>query len=138
MLGDFLYELTPKDLQSIGMQLFTENSTDSVAAAAVSEDIAVPDERILVVQRIFADADGGGGQTVVQLEISRLTLTDALNSIVRVISGAVTAVAAHDGPLYLAPGEIIRATGSFSAGVAANQVRLFVHGYTIPRGVVNV
>jgi len=138
LIGDFLYQLSPRDEQSTGIQLFAERNQVSAAVVSQSLSITIPAEKILVVTAIWVDASGGGGQTVSSLQISR----QSTNVPDVVVKSAQPATAfggiGFEGTLYLAPNEQVQASASYNAGVAANNLRLFVHGYTIPRGVVNV
>lgn len=139
MIGDFLYQLTPKDEQSIGMQIFAEKLTVTAVVASQSLSIPVPGkERLLIVTNVFADASGAGGQTVSSLQISR-NATNVPDVVVK-SSQPVTAFAAlgFEGFMILGPEEEMQASASYSAAIAANSLRLFVHGYTIPRGVINI
>jgi len=137
-IGDFLYQLTPRDEQSIGMQLFVEANGSSAAAAAVTVELTIPAERLLIISHGIVRALAGAGQTISRLQLLRVNLSNREFDFRESQPGTLFDELTIEGPIILVTGEIIRAIGTFNAGVAANAVTLTLHGHTIPRGVVNV
>jgi len=137
VLGDFLYRLLPRDLQSHAHQFHIDGAAASGAAASHVVDLDFPDDRIFIVSLITIRANGSGGQEVTDLQLSLCDL-NAGGGVCRVIyrnqvNEANKNVTLTPAGMILAPPRSLEAFADFSAGVASNSLDLIVIGYLLPR-----
>lgn len=138
MIGDFLYELTPRDLQVTPLELDFQEQVLNQAAATIQPSFVVPQGRVLILRSALAEALGGGGQTVsvIQIHFLRQNSTQAFKIISDLIVAGAPASAelAWSGLVLIPPGASVVALCQYSAGVAVNTARLYTTGILIPRG----
>ncbi len=75
MIGDFLYALTQRDLQSWPHQFRHDNASTTSAGSYLVLDMDVPDERLWVIESIAIAVDAGQGsgpvnRNVIEIELS--------------------------------------------------------------------
>lgn len=157
MIGDFLYQLTPRDSASEFLQVFTYRIQSLVLAANVDADFVIPDEHMLLLQGYTVSLVPGGAQSVrgglllfVEKQggtnfrtigtLKNVSGTNGAAGILSVINTGAGLAAAFDGnpQIYLPPGGTIKARGSFDAGAAANSVVLDLFGILMPKGNTSV
>lgn len=149
LIPEQLYRPTSKDLTTDftpGQFFFTE--TLAQAAGTIESgfgsdtDLNIPADRVLVLTRLYLDAQGGGAQLAVALVFQ---LRDgAPNNVLATFGGAVpnagAGLARHVLEVDLAQGypifakQSIFALAAFSAAAAVNTIRFSAFGFLIPRG----
>lgn len=141
MLLDFLYQLTPKDLQGTPLQVRTARNTTASAAVVVSLDLyTVPKDSVLIIAALAATLTPGAGQQARSWWAGWREEPGGLNNTMvgDTITHAAAAYAAQ-GRFHFAivpPNAVIYAVGTFDAATAANTLDGFVQGILIPRGNV--
>lgn len=142
MIGEFLYQLTAKDVISQPV-LQRVTLLNGAAAAAVNVDIsfpAVPGDRVFWVTHCQSAVIPGAGQIGQRLEWN---VIDSVGN--NLLSGpaitfnpalAAAQIASHSWTteLLLMPGEVLRARGVFSAGGVANTLSAAAFGIFLPKG----
>lgn len=160
VIGDFLYELTPRDSVSAGLELVVRNQQVVGNIAALTSDFQVPFERIMRLSnaRIACSPGAGQGVTIANIVLIlpdtgvQVLLCEPLISaqgaafqaqgVANLISSAGgaavddTIVVYFNSPVLLPGGSILRANAGFTLGVVANTLNFSFLGYTMPRGNV--
>lgn len=137
---EFLYQLSARDQQVTWLDPQLGTVVTSTAATSVSSSLTVPDARLLVVTALNLEAAPGLAQNITQMFLGFFNVaTNVLASLTEdLVAKGANAASSIDwqGEIVLPPGWGIRATGSFNAAAAANQVILTVAGILIPIGNV--
>jgi hypothetical protein len=139
MIGEYLYQLTTKDaITAPVLQRKHKQTTASSGSVSVSAtDDVTPNDKVLVVTNVSAEAISGAAQTSGDV---RVVLEDDVGNSLGTIGRqtgaplAVFSLALTGLALVLFPGERLRATGTYNAGAAANTTSITVHGFFLPKG----
>lgn len=110
----------------------------TAAAVFDNEFYTVPLGFNLCIQSLYLDAEGGGAQTVSLIAINVLPAGTQAITLMGKEGGGIARVDLNlsVSPIILPPGTILKAFGSFSAGVAANFVEVDMSGFLIPKGTI--
>lgn len=141
MLGEFLYGLSLKDVQTqpvLQRRVFYQTATVAAAAFNIFEP-ALPNDKAMVLQSLLVAGVGGGAQTVLDADL-RIMDASGVAVLVQLIA-KMTGTAANRRELYandlnllVMPNERVAATINFSAAAIANTYEFSGHGIMIPRG----
>lgn len=150
MIGQQLYQLTPRDQQVTRLDMVFEDIRTATASASLTADFVVPNNRVLVLKHCDTNLLAGAAQFVINTSIYAFTgaktvyITKFANASTlptgfgyddRNIANITNSMFMNwDGELYIPPGYTLRASGLFNAGVAVNQIQFNVVGLLIPRG----
>lgn len=136
---DFLYQLSQRDQQVTWLDPALSRIISSVAAATVTADFIVPNDRMLLLSAFYAVFSPGAAQNVVDTRIE--LLSQSLVSPAVILTRNSNALAAgiitdtdRQCEIPVPPLWRVRATGVFNAGAAANDVHLSIAGMLIPIG----
>jgi hypothetical protein len=138
MIGEWLYQLNPKDAagQAV-LQRVHQRVTNSQAAATVAvASAAVPQDVVFVVTQMTTAYTPGGAQTVTNVEVAGPESNPVPGDFIRTLqaAGAARHYDSRQVSILLMPGEQLTAIGTFSAGASANVVTMVLHGFYLPRG----
>lgn len=143
MIGEFLYQLSPRDMQQSWLDPVIVTVNGLTTASVVTASYEVPMARCLLLRSSVANADGGGAQTVDRVTLELLP-PDESNIAVAISEKITTNVGSGSNKLSMNTewnGEIVipqewtlRARGNFSAAVSANSIELHIVGLLIPIG----
>lgn len=144
-LGSLLYALTARDRQQAQVETVNADSgLQALASISWETGLTVPQSKLFVMQNVAAFGQGTGGQQCNGIFIllrPPVTLTAQTRLAGRLEPVALTTVETDrqwgEG-LVLQPLTRIIVAGSFTAGVAANNLRIWVSGYFVPRGNVGI
>ena len=144
MLGEFLYELTPRDMQQSWLDPVIITSNGLTAASVVTASYEVPVGRCLLLRSSVANADAGGAQTVDRVTLELLppdesniaiAISEKISSNVGTSATSKVSMNTEWSGEVVVPQEwTVRARGNFSAAVSANSIELHVVGLLIPIG----
>lgn len=143
MLGEFLYELTPRDMQQSWLDPVIVTTNGLVAASVVFTTYEIPIGRCLLLRSCVANADGGGAQTVdrVTLElfppdesVVAIAISEKITTNVGNAAAKISMNTEWSGEILVPQEWTLRARGNYSAAVAANSIELHVIGLLIPIG----
>jgi len=143
VIGDNLFRPTDRDLITSGgalRRLTFRGATSTVAAGVQTDGALVPADEAWVITQIYAQMNPGAAQTVVSAVISIIRYGASFNEIhgwtenfsATAALGQIRSIAGAN--FALMPGEVLRLTGTFNAGVNSNQVLLNYVGFALPRG----
>lgn len=138
-----LYELVPKDLAGLSLELWTtdiERAQAGITNFAAQKFFQVPKDRLLILDHCAIQSIAGAGQ---RLRLARLLEVDEGN----VIQGAIwahTGAAGIDSNVVdrvqytVRPGGFLNFDAIYDAAVALNQFEFTVQGWLIPRANVTL
>lgn len=151
MIGDLLYQLSAKDIGSLGLDLVRYKWTVSNTASVIAQNILVPNDRVWFLQRITFECTPGATQAVRGAEV-----LEGQNNGAGGLSEPKYYIAASAQPymdslggypaatlyrfefefdfMMIGSNKMIQPNVIFNAGVNANTVVCGVLGYSIPRG----
>jgi len=152
MIGDFLYRLSAKDVQSLGLDIVRAKGENTQAAVAVDVDFVVPNDRIFIIQSATWIIEPGAAQSCNAITMyegqnsggafanPNVSLFTSAQPRMDVIAGFPVATAydiAQEFEYLMVPSrKVIRMRAFFNAGAANNKVTASINGYSIPRGNV--
>lgn len=142
MIGDYLYELTPRDMQRSWLDPLAFKVLNSVVAINVNNTYVVPTAQALILYSANVASFAGATQTVTSQDLYISAEGDA--ALVRIV-GQTAAESSSAGPTpilnlnwsgYIVVPQLwtIRATSIFSGSVNANQSEMSLIGMLIPAG----
>jgi hypothetical protein len=145
MIGPDLYTLTSRDRQQAQIESVADDS-NLQALASVSWRIFrfVPNNKILVLQNLAGFGQGTGGQLcngiffLIAPPNAPTTVFTRLAGRLETPTTTIERDVQFGAGLIVQPGSSIQLAGDFNAGVAANNLRLWVTGYYVPRGNVGI
>lgn len=140
---DDLYHRTQRDTGIVAPAWVSMGvPATSSASAQVANTFTNSSGRLFIVRALVGEFFPGGGQNVVAGRLALMQPT-AGNPDLHLLAADHDNGAADEtrwvnwsGEVMCPPGWLIRATGDFNAGAAANQSRLFIHGLLVPLGNV--
>jgi len=139
MFGEFLYQISGRDeqLSWLDLVLFEQNVA-AAAGSVLSSGNAVPERNIMVMRSACVECTGGGAQLTTGVALLLINPSASRNHIVA--ASYEINFQSHalnwSGELYIPPGWLVRAQGTFNAGVALNTTRLNYNGVQLPLGNV--
>lgn len=144
MIGDFLYELTPRDLSGLPMQCEHAYSTVTANLATVTNQdwYTIPIDKVLVVTCLAMRITATGGVTPKILRTVWEPLYEGLLTPPAVAAHSIPTPSGYTGAAYhwsseriffLPPGTLTT-QAEFSAAGASNTINCTILGYFIPRG----
>lgn len=143
MLGEFLYELTPRDMQQSWLDPVIVTANGLSAASVVLATYEVPVGRCLLLRSSVVNADGGGAQTVDRVTLELLppdesviavAISEKITTNVGNAAAKISMNTEWSGEIVVPQEWTLRARGNFSAAVSANSIELHVVGLLIPIG----
>lgn len=151
MLAEYLYQLTPRDLQAAMLELLNVSISDTQIAATVDASYVVPLEHVLILKAATLYASPGAGQAVIGGQIGirekngvyatlkAMTATTAATGAagivaVTLITNATPCAVSWSGEIFVGPESQIIGRSSFNIGVGPNGSTLSIFGLLIPRG----
>lgn len=138
MIGEYLYQLSPRDISGALLIPYHQSTTSAVAASGLIVLLpTIPPDQALWLQTLLFQAAAGGAQTVVHghLDYKPFGSTQVFQ-----LAGAngepPQQLLYAGGPMniLLAPGGTLQADITFSGGVAVNAGIITATGWLIPRG----
>lgn len=146
MFGEAIYALTPRDLQQAQVETVgSDSGLQALASVSWETSLGVPQSKLFVLQSLAAFGQGTGGQQCngifVLLRPPGLAQTAQTRIAGRLEPTPLTTVELDrqfGAGLVLQPLTRIVVAGSFTAGVLANNLRLWCAGYFIPRGNIGI
>lgn len=154
MLGDFLYKLSAKDVQSLGLDIFSYYQTISAAASSHYLTADVPPDRVLLLHRVTVDANPqASGDTIVNTRVytGKFASHTALTTNPRLIgadqNGTNLNLAGWTGAVFsdfefdsmpVPAGNGVCARVNFSGALGAHDVTVHIFGMSIPRGNIAI
>lgn len=144
-----LYALDAKAAEAgFGIQRYSEFLVQSqLAANVVQVGTNTPLDKIRIISRVAYISSAGAAQTIIAagafpqaVMLIGANQTIAATGDVRYEepfyegAGLASFGSARDCELVVMPGEQIKWQSNFSAGVNANAIQVWLHGYEIPRG----
>lgn len=146
MIGQQLYDLTPRDEQVTPLEVFNFRQSVATATANIVVTIPIiPKCRILLITHIHAFLSPGSAQNIVNYFVDAKidSRTDVLALYQAAVAGVGFAPNTADTinyPCYIfvKPGSIISLDASFNTGVAVNTAGLSISGILIPRGNIAI
>jgi len=152
MIGDFLYKLSPKDLNQLGIDLVRYNGTTSAAATSVLFSHEVPNDRVWVLQSVVWVATPGAAQNLLRLDITEGqnvggAITQPINYLYGSSQPQLDGIAGYPAAtvvihtaefegLMVGSRKVLQMRASFDAGAAANSLTAYINGFSIPRGSI--
>lgn len=154
MIGDFLYELTPRDQTLVPIEPHFEGFSVSENDGSIDADHTVEDGYLYLLHSVAIKGVPGGGQVCSGLACyilppgknDTLLLFEALSNNTSLVhgltpnifgvAGAPITVDRQFSSLMIPAGWTIRAHGSFNFAGIANTTGLFIFATRIPRGNV--
>lgn len=156
MIGDYLYQLTPRDEQVTGIEFVNRNITASGAVVFLQAQYVVPAGRALRLTNAHAFATPAAATAVVSMDIGAYLPQDPANlwliespgvnttnlgtGIIAAFNApANTPIVTHwDGEIWLPPDAILNLRASFAAGILGNRCDMSFSGLLLPRGTLVV
>jgi len=135
-----LFQLSQRDLQVTWLDPLITRNLLAIANAVVSADLTVPTGRVLLLTHIHAETVPDAAQNATGLFVGALpppagTGTFVLLAANRTAGGAgVRTMVDFDGQVLIPSGWIVRAQGTFNAGVNVNQAEAHIWGMLFPIG----
>lgn len=137
----WLYQLTPRDDQSTGPEIFNGRARTSLAAAAIDGvGFVVPRDRVCILASLSGFVNPGGAQTITAFEVY-LSLAGAAPPDVadprwmeQLFGLPNASFSEWNNYQMVGPGQGVFARAAFSAGAVANELVLNWNGVLIPRG----
>lgn len=154
MIGDFLYQLTPRDMASTGIELVSESFTLQGTNVVLAPGLDVPPEHVFILKAIQADANPGAdtltdfflgvrdkGFTTTHT-LARAMSTTAASGAAGVIEGLGIANQRVGinwiGEVYVKPESLVVAVAGFNLAVNNHIVNVSIFGLMIPRGTISM
>lgn len=139
---EILYRLSPKDLQSVVINLERFAVTTTAASTSLQHVHTVPVDRILLVQNISLLGVSGAAQKCNFLNIALLAPNDTVAVVayeaVAPDVGAGNLTVNNSYPLIVPANCQITGNAGFSAGAVANFLYFNLWGYLLPVGSIRV
>lgn len=159
MIGEFLYQLTPRDQVSVGIELVHKNITVDSTGPAIEASYTVPVGRVLVCHRLWGEMNPGTLDQIVDSEFFFRGLDGPNNVPIQVMSVATKVAGTNNlqygyadfageqfnligkslhhswqGELWFEPGAVIGNRCTFNAQSNSHRVVLVLFGLLLPRG----
>lgn len=139
------YQLTPKDLQSSGLELARIHASGQSAATDLNSAIfTLPADHLLVIEQVSVILIPGAGQAALRFALSETLNTSGTLFAGYVYVGAFPTVAGQRyyqtaRLQYIAgPASTLMMGSSYDAGAVANFHEVTIHGWLIPRANVQL
>lgn len=141
MIGDFLYQLTPRDEQVTPLDLLYQTVGNTAVSTSLGASFFTLANRALLLQGLTCIAEGAGAALVQRLQVTLqraapFTPITIFEFFHRFVPAGVASMDFQIYPAHLviAPNHVIVVAVTLSAAVAGNNVNLNVAGINIPRG----
>lgn len=150
MIGEFLYQLTPRDQQVTGLELHIEKKTFSNAAFTVGVQYQVPLGRVLLLNHLRIAAIANPAATLQYLfayilspfDSNPMELFNVTGQTNRIDTYGAIISAAYGGDrrldLAIPEGYVVGAQGTWDNAANPNRCEMTIGGIEIPRGTIAI